>query len=41
MTRASIETLLDATRLAGLITTEGGRILAKISSLDAKPCVSG
>ncbi|MGO1481169.1 MAG: S9 family peptidase [Brachybacterium sp.] len=36
MTRASIETLLDATRLAGLITTEGGRILAKISSLDAK-----
>ena len=36
MTRASIENLLDATRLAGLITTEGGRILAKVSSLDAK-----
>ena len=36
MTRASIETLLDATRLAGLIATEGGRILAKVSSLDAK-----
>ncbi|WP_087485935.1 S9 family peptidase [Brachybacterium massiliense] len=36
MTRASIENLLDATRLAGLITTEGGRILAKVSCLDAK-----
>ena len=36
MTRASIENLLDATRLAGLITTEGGRILVKTSCLDAK-----
>src|SRR5699024_4231040 len=36
MTRASIETLLDATRLAGLETTEGGRILAKVSGPDAK-----
>src|SRR5690625_6972926 len=36
MTRESIETLLDATRLAGLETTEGGRILATISRPDAK-----
>ncbi|AXK46279.1 S9 family peptidase [Brachybacterium saurashtrense] len=36
MTRESIETLLDATRLAGLETTEGGRILAKVSRPDAK-----
>ncbi|ATG50793.1 dipeptidyl aminopeptidase [Brachybacterium vulturis] len=36
MTSESIETLLDATRLAALETTEGGRILAKISSPDAK-----
>src|SRR5699024_6211653 len=36
MTSQSIETLLDATRLAGLETTEGGRILAKVSSPDAK-----
>src|SRR5690625_3282571 len=36
MTRESIETLLDATRLAGLETTESGRILATISRPDAK-----
>ena len=36
MTRESIEALLDATRLAGLETTDGGRILAKVSSPDAK-----
>ncbi|MGO2558943.1 alpha/beta fold hydrolase [Brachybacterium sp.] len=36
MTSQSIETLLDATRLAGLETTEGGRILAKVSCPDAK-----
>ena len=36
MTQKSIETLLDAARLAGLETTEGGRILAKVSSPDAK-----
>src|SRR5699024_8308706 len=36
MTRESIETLLDATRLAGLETTEGGRILGSISRPDAK-----
>ncbi|MFC7374994.1 MULTISPECIES: alpha/beta fold hydrolase [unclassified Brachybacterium] len=34
MTRASTRTLLDATRLAGLETTDGGRILAKVSRLD-------
>ena len=36
MTQKSIETLLDAARLAGLETTEGGRILAKVSRPDAK-----
>ena len=36
MTQESIEALLDATRLAGLETTDGGRILAKISSPNAK-----
>ena len=36
MTHESIETLLDAARLAGLETTEGGRILAKVSRPDAK-----
>ncbi|MGP9683500.1 S9 family peptidase [Brachybacterium sp. AOP3-A1-3] len=36
MTSESIEALLDATRLAGLETTEGGRILAKVSSPNAK-----
>jgi dipeptidyl aminopeptidase/acylaminoacyl peptidase len=36
MTHPSIETLLDATRLAALETTEGGRIVAKVSGLDAK-----
>src|SRR5699024_11197718 len=36
MTSQSIETLLDATRLAALETTRGGRILAKVSSPDAK-----
>ena len=36
MTHTSIETLLDATRLAALETTEGGRIVAKVSGLDAK-----
>ncbi|MGP9539196.1 alpha/beta fold hydrolase [Brachybacterium sp. AOP43-C2-M15] len=36
MTRESIEALLDATRLAGLETTDGGRVLAKVSSPDAK-----
>ncbi|ASK65618.1 dipeptidyl aminopeptidase [Brachybacterium avium] len=36
MTSQSIETLLDATRLAGLETTEGGRILAKVSRPDEK-----
>jgi len=36
MTSSSIETLLDAARLAGLETTEGGRILAKVSRPDAK-----
>ncbi|WP_193107118.1 alpha/beta fold hydrolase [Brachybacterium sp. FME24] len=36
MTLASIEALLDASRLAGLETTEGGRILAKVSSPNAK-----
>ena len=36
MTSTSIETLLDATRLTGLETTEGGRIVARVSALDAK-----
>src|SRR5699024_11581093 len=36
MTQKSIETLLDAARLAGLETTEGGRTLAKVSRPDAK-----
>jgi poly(3-hydroxybutyrate) depolymerase len=36
MTSTSIETLLDATRLAALETTEGGRIVAKVSGPDAK-----
>lgn len=36
MTSTSIETLLDATRLAALETTEGGRIVAKVSGLDQK-----
>ncbi|WP_114854116.1 alpha/beta fold hydrolase [Brachybacterium sp. YJGR34] len=36
MTRASLATLLDATRLAGLETTRGGRVLATISAPDAK-----
>lgn len=36
MTRESIEALLDATRLAGLETTDGGRILAKVSAPNAK-----
>ena len=36
MTSTSIETLLDATRLAALETTEGGRVLAKVSGLDQK-----
>ncbi|WP_394214020.1 S9 family peptidase [Brachybacterium vulturis] len=36
MTSQSIETLLDATRLAALETTAGGRILAKVSGPDAK-----
>jgi len=36
MSSTSIETLLDATRLAALETTEGGRIVAKVSGPDAK-----
>lgn len=36
MTSTSIETLLDATRLAALETTEAGRIVAKVSGLDQK-----
>ncbi len=36
MTSTSIENLLDATRLAALETTEGGRIVAKVSGLDQK-----
>ncbi|GAA1489293.1 alpha/beta fold hydrolase [Brachybacterium sacelli] len=36
MTRESIEALLDASRLAGLETTDGGRILAKVASPNAK-----
>ena len=36
MTSTSIETLLDATRLAALETTEGGRVVAKVSGLDQK-----
>jgi len=36
MTSTSIEILLDATRLAALETTEGGRIVAKVSGLDQK-----
>jgi poly(3-hydroxybutyrate) depolymerase len=36
MSRTSIETLLDATRLSGLVTTDGGRILAKVSRPDAE-----
>lgn len=36
MTSTSIETLLDATRLAALEATEGGRIVAKVSGLDRK-----
>ncbi|MGP5304237.1 S9 family peptidase [Brachybacterium alimentarium] len=36
MTHRSIEELLDARRLAGLETTDGGRILAKVSSPNAK-----
>jgi poly(3-hydroxybutyrate) depolymerase len=36
MTSTSIETLLDATRLTGLETTEGGRIVARVSAPDAK-----
>lgn len=36
MTHESIEALLDATRLAGLETTDGGRILAKVASPNAK-----
>ena len=36
MTSKSIEALLDASRLAGLETTDGGRILAKVASTTAK-----
>ncbi|MGO2313151.1 MAG: S9 family peptidase [Brachybacterium tyrofermentans] len=36
MTSESIDALLDATRLAGLETTDGGRILAKVSAPTAK-----
>ncbi|HEX7350474.1 S9 family peptidase [Brachybacterium sp.] len=36
MTHQSLTTLLDAARVAGLETTEGGRILAKVSRPDAK-----
>ncbi|MGO1228754.1 alpha/beta fold hydrolase [Brachybacterium sp. AOP42-C2-15] len=36
MTRETIDALLDARRLAGLETTDGGRILAKMSAPDAK-----
>jgi dipeptidyl aminopeptidase/acylaminoacyl peptidase len=36
MTHRSIEELLDARRLAGLETTPGGRIVAKVSGPDAK-----
>ncbi len=36
MSRTTIETLLDATRLNGLVTTPGGRILAKVSRPDAE-----
>lgn len=36
MTSQSITTLLDAARLAGLHTTPGGRILARVSRPDAK-----
>ncbi|WP_422115811.1 S9 family peptidase [Brachybacterium sp. UNK5269] len=36
MSRTSIETLLDATRLSSLMTTDGGRILAKVSRPDAE-----
>jgi hypothetical protein len=36
MTHRSITALLDARRLAGLETTSGGRIVAKVSAPDAK-----
>jgi len=36
MTHQSLTTLLDAARMAGLETTEGGRILAKVSRPDDK-----
>ncbi|APX33187.1 dipeptidyl aminopeptidase [Brachybacterium sp. P6-10-X1] len=36
MTSESIEALLDASRLAGLETTDGGRVLAKVASTTAK-----